>query len=174
MHKEQHQQRPKLSCLLLRFVVDIRPTEEVSEYTASIAYKLLVEGKDGQQAVDSLKFALRAEGMSILFLKKTCFSHMLFLMSIIKSHIFWLCGFRHSTFWGYSHHEIQQEQGPFHHPGWDTWLRCGGRHQGWYDRQHCRRTIHYHRDLQQERATALSDWACQVSQISHKLSNSFH
>lgn len=74
MHKEQHQQRTKLCCLLLRFVVDIRPTEEVTEYTASIAYKVLVEGKDGQQTVDSLKFALRAEGMSILFKKRflTC------------------------------------------------------------------------------------------------------
>lgn len=69
MHKEQHQQRPKLSCLLLRFVVDIRPTEEVSEYTASMAYKVLVEGRDDQQTVDTLKFALRAEGTSILFKK---------------------------------------------------------------------------------------------------------
>lgn len=69
-------------------MVDIRPTGEVSEYTASIAYKLLVEGRDDQQMVDSLKFALRAEGMGILFFKKMCFSHVLFLMSIIKSHIF--------------------------------------------------------------------------------------
>lgn len=89
MHKQQHQQKTKLSCLLLRFVVDIRPTEEVTEYTASIAYKVLVEGTDDQQMVDSLKFALRAEGMSILFkTKQTNFSHVLFLMSTIKSHIF--------------------------------------------------------------------------------------
>ncbi|KAG7508735.1 apolipoprotein B-100-like [Solea senegalensis] len=44
------------------FAVDIQPTNEVSEYTATIAYKLLSEGKDGRQKVDSLKMALRAEG----------------------------------------------------------------------------------------------------------------
>lgn len=49
--------------------MDIKPTNEVSEYTATIAYDLLSEGKDGRQKVDSLKFALRAEGMSILFEK---------------------------------------------------------------------------------------------------------
>ncbi|XP_026174369.1 apolipoprotein B-100-like [Mastacembelus armatus] len=44
------------------FAVDIKPNEEVSEYTATIAYKLLSEGKDGRQKVDSLKMTLRAEG----------------------------------------------------------------------------------------------------------------
>ncbi|XP_070781811.1 apolipoprotein B-100-like [Enoplosus armatus] len=44
------------------FAVDIKPSKEVSEYTATIAYKLLSEGKDGRQKVDSLKLALRAEG----------------------------------------------------------------------------------------------------------------
>ncbi|XP_056219329.1 apolipoprotein B-100-like [Seriola aureovittata] len=44
------------------FAVDIKPTKEVSEYTATIAYKLLSEGKDGHQKVDSLKMTLRAEG----------------------------------------------------------------------------------------------------------------
>ncbi len=46
--------------------MDIKPTNEVSEYTATIAYKLLNEGEDGRQMVDSVKFALRAEGTSIL------------------------------------------------------------------------------------------------------------
>lgn len=45
-----------------KFAIDIKPTKEVSEYTATIAYKLLSEGKDGRQKVDSLKLALRAEG----------------------------------------------------------------------------------------------------------------
>lgn len=49
--------------------MDIKPTNEVSEYTATIAYDLLSEGKDGRQKVDSLKLALRAEGMSVLFEK---------------------------------------------------------------------------------------------------------
>ncbi|XP_035534608.1 apolipoprotein B-100-like [Morone saxatilis] len=44
------------------FSVDIHPSEEVSEYTATIAYELLNEGKDGRHKVDSLKFALKAEG----------------------------------------------------------------------------------------------------------------
>ncbi|GAA6228828.1 apolipoprotein B-100-like [Lates japonicus] len=44
------------------FAVDVMPSKEVTEYTATIAYKLLSEGKDGRQKVDSLKMALRAEG----------------------------------------------------------------------------------------------------------------
>ncbi|TNN45216.1 Apolipoprotein B-100 [Liparis tanakae] len=48
--------------LSIRFAVEIQPSHEVSEYTATIAYKLLNEGKDGHQKVDSLKLALRAEG----------------------------------------------------------------------------------------------------------------
>lgn len=46
--------------------MDISPSKEVTEYTATITYKLLNEGKDGQQKVDSLKLALRAEGMMII------------------------------------------------------------------------------------------------------------
>lgn len=86
MHKDQHQQRTKLSCLLLRFLVDIRPTEEVTEYTASIAYKVLVEERDAQQTVDSLKFALRAEGMSILLKKTKRISHMCSFSRLQSSH----------------------------------------------------------------------------------------
>jgi len=40
-----------------KFSVDIQPTGEVTEYTATIAYELLNEGK-----VDSLKMTLKAEG----------------------------------------------------------------------------------------------------------------
>ncbi|XP_032399124.1 apolipoprotein B-100 [Etheostoma spectabile] len=45
-----------------KFNLDIAPSTEVSEYTATIAYKLLSEGKDGRQKIDSLQLALRAEG----------------------------------------------------------------------------------------------------------------
>ncbi|XP_068433484.1 apolipoprotein B-100-like [Clinocottus analis] len=45
-----------------KFSVEIKPSHEVTEYTATIAYKLLNEGKDGHHKVDSLKLALRAEG----------------------------------------------------------------------------------------------------------------
>ncbi|KAM7395254.1 hypothetical protein PAMA_006830 [Pampus argenteus] len=45
-----------------RFAVDIKPTKKISEYTATIAYKLLGEGKDSRQKVDSLKMTLKAEG----------------------------------------------------------------------------------------------------------------
>lgn len=48
--------------------MDISPSEEVTEYTATITYKLLNEGKDGQQKVDSLKLALRAEGKTLCYL----------------------------------------------------------------------------------------------------------
>ncbi|XP_030577076.1 apolipoprotein B-100-like [Archocentrus centrarchus] len=41
------------------FALDIKPTNEVSEYTASITYS---EEKDGHQKVHSVKMALRAEG----------------------------------------------------------------------------------------------------------------
>uniref|UniRef100_A0A3Q1IQG0 Vitellogenin domain-containing protein n=1 Tax=Anabas testudineus TaxID=64144 RepID=A0A3Q1IQG0_ANATE len=53
------------------FAVDIEPTNEVSEYTATIAYKLLSEGKDGRQKVDSLKMTLKAEGMNVIFIFTT-------------------------------------------------------------------------------------------------------
>uniref|UniRef100_A0A8C7YHS1 Vitellogenin domain-containing protein n=1 Tax=Oryzias sinensis TaxID=183150 RepID=A0A8C7YHS1_9TELE len=42
--------------------IDIEPTEEVSEYTATVSYKLLSEGNEGRQKVDTLKVILRAEG----------------------------------------------------------------------------------------------------------------
>lgn len=45
------------------FAVDIKPTGDVSEYTATIAYELLEEeDEDGKQKVDALKMTLKAEG----------------------------------------------------------------------------------------------------------------
>ncbi|XP_051511043.1 apolipoprotein B-100-like [Myxocyprinus asiaticus] len=44
------------------FAVNIEPTGEVTEYTATFAYEVLNEGKEGRQKVDSLKLILRAEG----------------------------------------------------------------------------------------------------------------
>ncbi|KAM3603472.1 uncharacterized protein V6R79_023045 [Siganus canaliculatus] len=45
-----------------KFVVELHPTGEVTEYTATVAYELLREGEEGKQKVDSVKFLLRAEG----------------------------------------------------------------------------------------------------------------
>ncbi|XP_059212565.1 apolipoprotein Bb, tandem duplicate 1 [Centropristis striata] len=45
-----------------KFAVELQPTGEVTEYTATIAYELLREGEEGRQKVDSVKFVLRAEG----------------------------------------------------------------------------------------------------------------
>ncbi|KAK5884332.1 hypothetical protein CesoFtcFv8_018167 [Champsocephalus esox] len=46
-----------------KFAVELHPTGEVTEYTATIAYELLREGEEGRQKVDSVKFVLRAEGV---------------------------------------------------------------------------------------------------------------
>ncbi|CAJ1077021.1 apolipoprotein B-100-like [Xyrichtys novacula] len=45
-----------------KFAVELHPTGEVSEYSATLAYELLREGEEGRQKVDSVKFVLRAEG----------------------------------------------------------------------------------------------------------------
>uniref|UniRef100_A0A3B5L4P9 Apolipoprotein Bb, tandem duplicate 1 n=1 Tax=Xiphophorus couchianus TaxID=32473 RepID=A0A3B5L4P9_9TELE len=45
-----------------KFVVELQSTGEVTEYTATVTYKLLKEGDEGRQKVDVLKFILRAEG----------------------------------------------------------------------------------------------------------------
>lgn len=42
--------------------MELHPTGEVTEYTATIAYELLMEGGDSRQKVDSVRFILRAEG----------------------------------------------------------------------------------------------------------------
>ncbi|KAI3364234.1 hypothetical protein L3Q82_011034, partial [Scortum barcoo] len=46
-----------------KFAVELHPTGEVTEYTATVAYELLREGEEGRQKVDSVKFILRAEGV---------------------------------------------------------------------------------------------------------------
>ncbi|XP_073338944.1 apolipoprotein B-100 isoform X2 [Pagrus major] len=45
-----------------RFAVEIQPTGEVSEYTATITGETLREGKKGRHKVESLKLTLKAEG----------------------------------------------------------------------------------------------------------------
>ncbi|KAM4521772.1 apolipoprotein Bb, tandem duplicate 1 [Odontesthes bonariensis] len=45
-----------------KFALELHPTGEVTEYTATVAYELLKEGEEGRQKVDSLKFILTAEG----------------------------------------------------------------------------------------------------------------
>ncbi|XP_041814966.1 apolipoprotein Bb, tandem duplicate 1 [Chelmon rostratus] len=46
-----------------KFAVELHPTGEVTEYTATVAYELLKEGEEGRQKVDAVKFILRAEGV---------------------------------------------------------------------------------------------------------------
>lgn len=82
-------ERVQLCSFPPRFTLDIKPSKEVSEYTATIAYKLLSEGKDGRQKVDSLQLALRAEGMNVLFGKKTFVMIEVFLC---HNHLFNLIG----------------------------------------------------------------------------------
>ncbi|XP_071324154.1 apolipoprotein Bb, tandem duplicate 1 [Trachinotus anak] len=45
-----------------KFAVELHPTGEITEYTATVAYELLREGEEGRQKVDSVKIILRAEG----------------------------------------------------------------------------------------------------------------
>ncbi|XP_064159415.1 apolipoprotein B-100 isoform X1 [Anguilla rostrata] len=47
-----------------RFAVELQPTGEVTEYTATVAYAVLKEGKEGRQKVDTVQLTLRAEGTS--------------------------------------------------------------------------------------------------------------
>lgn len=46
---------------LSRLALELHPTGEVPEYTATIAYALLREGKEGRHKVDSVKIVLKAE-----------------------------------------------------------------------------------------------------------------
>ncbi len=50
--------------------MELHPTGEVTEYTATVAYELLREGEEGRQKVDSVKFTLRAEGKLGLYYSK--------------------------------------------------------------------------------------------------------
>ncbi|XP_018588227.2 apolipoprotein B-100 [Scleropages formosus] len=45
-----------------RFALEVQPTEDVKEYTATISYDLLKEGKEGRHKVDVVKMVLKAEG----------------------------------------------------------------------------------------------------------------
>ncbi|KAL7887812.1 hypothetical protein AOLI_G00027860 [Acnodon oligacanthus] len=47
-----------------KIAVDIRPTDEVTEYTATFSYELLNEGNDGRQKSDSLRMILRSDGLN--------------------------------------------------------------------------------------------------------------
>uniref|UniRef100_A0A3Q3VP90 Vitellogenin domain-containing protein n=1 Tax=Mola mola TaxID=94237 RepID=A0A3Q3VP90_MOLML len=46
-----------------KFVVELHPTGEVTEYTATVAYELLKEGDEGRQKVDSVNLKAMKEGM---------------------------------------------------------------------------------------------------------------
>lgn len=48
----------------LRFAMELQPTGDVSEYSATITYEVLKEGKDSRNKVDSLVVTLKAEGKS--------------------------------------------------------------------------------------------------------------
>ncbi|XP_077443504.1 apolipoprotein Bb, tandem duplicate 1 [Stigmatopora argus] len=45
-----------------KLALELHPSGDVTEYTATVAYELLKEGDEGRQKVDSVKFVLRAEG----------------------------------------------------------------------------------------------------------------
>ncbi|KAM9798130.1 apolipoprotein Bb, tandem duplicate 1 [Neosynchiropus ocellatus] len=45
-----------------KFVVELHPTGEVTEYTASLVHEVLKEGDDGKQNVETLKFVVRSDG----------------------------------------------------------------------------------------------------------------
>ncbi|XP_057200382.1 apolipoprotein B-100 [Triplophysa rosa] len=45
-----------------RVAFELQPTREVPEYTATVSYELLREGKEGRHKVNSVKIVLRAEG----------------------------------------------------------------------------------------------------------------
>ncbi|KAL4624223.1 apolipoprotein B-100 [Arapaima gigas] len=44
------------------FAVEVQPTKEVKEYTATIGYEVVREGKEGRHKVDVIKMILKAEG----------------------------------------------------------------------------------------------------------------
>lgn len=51
---------------LFRLAVELHPTGDVTEYTATIGYELLREGEEGRQKVDTVKVVLKAEGIAKL------------------------------------------------------------------------------------------------------------
>uniref|UniRef100_A0A674EIQ0 Apolipoprotein Bb, tandem duplicate 1 n=1 Tax=Salmo trutta TaxID=8032 RepID=A0A674EIQ0_SALTR len=53
-----------------KLAVELHPTGEVTEYTATIGYELLREGEEGRQKVDTVKMVLKAEGIASSKLQK--------------------------------------------------------------------------------------------------------
>ncbi|XP_053737738.1 apolipoprotein Bb, tandem duplicate 1 [Synchiropus splendidus] len=45
-----------------KFAVELHPTGEVTEYTASLVHEVFTEGNDGKENVESLKFVVRSDG----------------------------------------------------------------------------------------------------------------
>lgn len=58
--------RLNVICLFfsLRFAIEIQPTGEISEYTATITSETLRDGKKGRHKVETLKLTLKAEGIT--------------------------------------------------------------------------------------------------------------
>lgn len=44
--------------------MELQPTGDVTEYTATVSYEVLKEGKEGRHKVNSLVISLKAEGKS--------------------------------------------------------------------------------------------------------------
>lgn len=59
----RHYQRVSSKQHFLRFALEIQPTGEVSEYTATLTHGMLREGKKGRHKMESLKLTMRAEGI---------------------------------------------------------------------------------------------------------------
>ncbi|CAB1436783.1 unnamed protein product [Pleuronectes platessa] len=52
-----------------KFAVELHPTGEVTEYTATVAYELLREGEEGRQKVDSVKLIVQSPTEAVAMLK---------------------------------------------------------------------------------------------------------
>ena len=46
--------------------MELHPTGDVSEYSATVTYELLMEGEEGNQKVDTVKMVLKAEGITFI------------------------------------------------------------------------------------------------------------
>lgn len=44
--------------------MELQPTGDISEYSATVSYEVLKEGQEGRHKVDSLVVSLKAEGKS--------------------------------------------------------------------------------------------------------------
>lgn len=59
--------------IFYRLAVELHPTGEVTEYTATIGYEIVREGEEGRQKVDTVKMVLKAEGIASSKLQKPSF-----------------------------------------------------------------------------------------------------